>query len=170
MIENSKLNIFLRYLTLLILNLIINSKPIITSITFIFTTLLSTLPNLEKVSLNTVLLNSSTQFIIIRECIAPSAYILGAIILLTMPLPFKKSISLYLKFFLTFTILNFLRILFLILIYNYLSFDIYNSIHALFYHLISGIVVGIILLQLIKKENLKNQYPIITDIKTILKN
>jgi len=98
-----------------------------------------------KVSLSgvTLTINNCPAIELIRACIAGSAYYLLLILNLTTPMNLKTRIYSIILTFSSFLVINILRIfLFSILLIN--DFNLFNTIHLIFWYVLSTlIVVGI---------------------------
>ena len=173
--KTTLIGLFTRYILIILLglgNLFIFYKlltPITTNTTFYILSLFSS--STAFLSQNTILFK---QVIIelIPACIAGSAYYLLFILLFSTPniKPLKR-IKILIISFISFFILNIIRITFLA---NIASLTIINhptafeSIHLIFWYLISTLFVIAIWLLIIKHYKLKS-IPIYTDLKFIYK-
>jgi exosortase/archaeosortase family protein len=104
---------------------------------------------------------------IVEACIAGSAYYLLLILNLTTPMPFKKRIISIIFSFLIFLIINIIRIFFFsILILK--SFPLFNLTHLLFWYFLSGVIVFLVWLAVIKIFRI-NSIPVYSDILYLYK-
>lgn len=105
----------------------------------------------------------------IPACAASLAYyLLFFLILITKDIKFKKRIKMFLLGSLIILIINLARIVSLVLILHYLSYDLFNSIHIFLWSFIGSILVVITWIFLIKKYNI-NSVPFYSDFKYLLK-
>ena len=114
-----------------------------------------------------IIIDNQTFIQIIPACIAGSAYLLLLILNLTLPIKFKKRISLILLSFFILLILNISRIFFLSVLYhnNFIFFDI---THKLFWYFISTIFVIGIWFFIVKQYEIK-EIPIYDDFRYLTK-
>ncbi len=161
-------NIILRYLLTLIITLYHTIfytifSPLTVYITY-YILKIFTNPTLTS---STITFNSHS-FTFIPACTAASAYLLLTILILTTR---KIKPLIRLKMFLMGSIsiltLNIARILILMLAYN-VSETFFNTLHLLFWHILSTVFVVLIWLALIKIYKIKS-IPIYSDIKHLLK-
>jgi len=123
---------------------------------------------------NTTLKNSSiiinnTEFNLIPACIAITAYILLAVlILLTKDLTIKTTIKLFLIGSLLILVANLIRISILILLWVYKNIYLFNTIHLFFWKFVASIYVAFVWIFLIKKYKIKS-IPLIDDYKYLIK-
>lgn len=167
-------NLLYRYSSTFILILIFQTKIFAYTIAYIFTWIayffLQLFSNVElQIETLTLIINSKETFLIINECIASSAYILIVIIILTLPLKYKKVMKMFFYTTIVFTICNLIRILFLMFVNIQYGVDAFNSIHLIFYKGISGVMVAIIIIYFLRKEKIKKQYPILSDMIWLIK-
>jgi exosortase/archaeosortase family protein len=169
---NQELEIFIRYFLIFVLIIIFLSNffnnvliEIFTFIAYYFLLLFAKVQIID----NFLLINNTYTFIIIKECIASSAYIFIAFILLSLPIRLKKNLMILLKSVIVFTIVNLVRILFLMWIHIVYGTNVYDKFHLIFYEGVSGVLVALIIIYYLKKEKIKKIYPIVTDIKYLIK-
>ncbi len=98
-----------------------------------------------------IILENGHIFLIIKECVAISAYILISLIFLSIPIDTKKIYKSILKSYLIFTVLNYLRIIILMTVYIFLGQETFDKIHVLFYEFVSGVMVSIVVIYYLKK-------------------
>jgi len=163
---NPKL-IFIRYILIIILILFFLNKSFSTPLSIILTKIsyyfLKTFTQVTLIN-NQITFPDGSTFLIIKECIASSAYILISIIFLSIPINPKITYKPILKSYLIFTIFNTLRIFLLMTIHIKLGQTIFDLIHIAFYEFISGIGVAIIIIYYLKKLKIKKIYPFYSDI------
>jgi exosortase/archaeosortase family protein len=159
-----KKDIFYRYVFLLIIFLFLDSYFFYNLLNFLFYLFLKLFFNLNFDFLLQIEM-SNVIFEITKECLAISVYMLLSLFILTIPITFKKSIKLLFFSFLFFTIFNLIRILFLIFIFYFFGDNLFEKLHFIFYSGMSGLFLGLILLYLYKKENIKEIIPFYYDLK-----
>ena len=99
-------------------------------------------------------------------CVAGSAYYLLAILNLSTPLKLKKRIYSLFFLFLTFLLINVLRIFsFSLLLVN--SFSLFNTLHMITWYLLSGVIVFLIWVVNIKVFTIE-KIPFYSDFKFLL--
>ena len=170
--ENTKeLNIFLRYIFLVFLIIIFLSDFFLNVIIFLFNWIsyyfLNIFVSTELIN-GDLILDGKNKFIIVRECIAPSAYILIGIIFMTLPVAFKTLSKILLKSVLVFTLFNLIRILFLMWVHIIFGAYYFEKYHLVFYEGLSGIVTALIIIYYLRKEKIRKVYPIFSDIKYLI--
>lgn len=163
--------LFFRYITLSILILFFlseifynNMANLLTNISYNFLTLFQ---NVQLIN-NEIILKNGHIFLIIKECVAISAYILISLIFLSIPINTIKIYKSILKCYLIFTILNLLRIIILMIIFIFLGEEIFNKIHILFYEFVSGIMVSLVIIYYLKKHKIRKIYPFYSDVKYLI--
>jgi exosortase/archaeosortase family protein len=169
--KNEYFYIAFRYLLLLLL-IFFFQTDFFNNILIVIFTFISylVLKNVTQVDLlnNSLLINNEHTFLIVEECIAPSAYILISFIFLSLPIDVKKNFSILLRSLIIFTIINLIRILLLMLIHIIYGVNTFEQLHLIFYEGVSGIILVFIIIYYLKKEKIKKLYPIITDIKKLV--
>lgn len=166
--HTKEFSILIRYITLLFLIFIFQTE--------IFNKIISTIFNfIAYLFLNTftqtilqdqiLYINNEFIFLIVKECIAASAYIFIATILLTMPIKLKTNFNILYKALIVFTIVNLIRILFLMWTNLILGETTFNNIHLIFYEGVSGIMVALIIIYFLRRNKIRKIYPVLTDIK-----
>ena len=166
-------NIFTRYVLLFILIFFFQSELFLNSMSTLFTYLsylfLKLFTNVELINNALYISENNYMFLIVKECIAASAYILISIIFFTIPLNLKKTSKMFLKSIILLSVFNLLRIFFLMWIHVTFGADYYERYHLLFYDALSGIVTALIIIYYLRKEKVKNVYPVITDLNYLIK-
>lgn len=105
----------------------------------------------------------------IPACAASLAYyFLFSLILITKDIRFSTRIKMFLLGSLIILTINSARIISLILILHYLSYNLFNLIHIFFWSFIGSILVVLIWIFLIKLYNI-NSIPFYSDFKYLLK-
>lgn len=170
--ENNPKILLTRYIIVSILILIFlsdiftqNLSKLLTLISYYY---LSIFTNVQLID-NQLIFPNGAIFLIIKECVAISAYILISIIFLTLPINPKKIYKEILNSYFVFTIFNLVRILILMTVHIKLGETAFNQIHVLFYEFISGVGVAIIVIYYLKKLKIKKMYPVISDIIYLIK-
>lgn len=168
------LEILFRYLTLLSISIILTSHIFIyylqlfyTYLTYYFFSLFSI------VSLDNLVITffqTKHSFIIIEACVGIAAYLFFLIIFMTLPLNLLKSFEITIKCFIYFTLLNLLRILFLIFIQIIFGEKIFSYLHLLFYEFLTSLLAALLIIYYLKKNNISKVYPLYSDYKYLLKN
>jgi len=115
---------------------------------------------------NTIIL-AGFSIQLVEACIAGSAYYLLLILNLTTPMPFKKRIISIIFSFLGFLVINILRIFFFS-IFLTKSFSLFNLTHLLFWYFLSGVIVFLVWLAVIKIFKITN-IPVYSDILYLFK-
>ncbi|MCA9460229.1 MAG: hypothetical protein KC550_06800, partial [Nanoarchaeota archaeon] len=115
-----------------------------------------------------LILEGKNRFIIVKECIAPNAYILIGIIFMTLPVSFKTLRKILFKSILIFTFFNLVRILFLMWVHVIFGAYYFEKYHLVFYEGLSGIVTALIIIYYLRKEKIKKVYPVLSDVKYLL--
>ncbi len=166
-ILNKKIEIFLRYTTFLFLVLLLTSEFFSKALISVFTSvsyfILKFFVPVEVVG-SVLLVAQSQVYSIISACIAPSAYILIAMVFFSLPLDYFKSVKLFIYGFLTFTVLNLLRIIIFMFINLHIGKEVFEILHILFYEVFSGIFVAVLIIYFLRKSKIKSQYPFVSDI------
>jgi len=172
-IKKYETNLLSRYITLSILifffltNIFLNTIiKIFTYLSYLFLSFFTKV----RIENSILVLEKFGNFIIIKECIAPSAYILITIIFFSLPIEYKKLFKIYLNSILVFTLFNLIRILFLMWTYVSFGSSFYENFHLIFYEFLSGVIVSLIIIFFLKKEKINKIYPIISDLKYLIKN
>ena len=109
----------------------------------------------------------TTSFVVARECIAPSAYVLITLVFFAMPLELKKLTKLWFYSTLAFTLFNLIRIIFLIWLFAAFGQVAFDRYHLIFYQGLSGLVLAAIALYFLRKEKGK-VYPVYSDMKYLI--
>ncbi len=124
--------------------------------------------------LKPILTNSTTFTIgshileIVPACVAFSAYVLLAILILsTKDIKRKTMLKMFLIGSLSILIINILRIDLLIYMLILMGSRLFETVHLFFWKILSGVVVVLIWIYLIKKYNIKN-IPIYSDVKYLI--
>jgi exosortase/archaeosortase family protein len=141
-----------------------NVGNMLTSLSYYYLTLVT---NVQLIN-NEIILENGHIFLIIKECVAISAYILISLIFLSIPISTKKIYKSILKSYFIFTILNFLRIIILMTVFIFLGEETFNQIHILFYEFVSGVMVSGVVIYYLKKHQIKKIYPFYSDIKFLI--
>lgn len=110
-------------------------------------------------------LSNNYQFLIVKECIAPSAYILISLVFLTLPVKLEKIYLIWFKSILWFSFFNIVRIFLLMWIHVEFGVLYFEKVHLLFYEGLSGIVVALIVIYYLRNNDIKKIYPIFSDVK-----
>lgn len=106
---------------------------------------------------------------IIPACIAFSAYVLlTALILTTKGISFNTAVRMFLYGSLSILVINIFRIDLLIYALILIGSRLYESLHLIFWKILSGIVVVIIWIILIRIYNIK-EIPIYSDVKYLIR-
>lgn len=172
-LELKETNIFLRYISIVILIVIFLSNAFLDFFIWLFTIIsyyfLQLFIGVELIDLKLHLTNNYI-FIVVKECIAPSAYILITLIFLTLPLKFSKIIKPYLYSILIFSLFNLIRILFLMWVHITFGAEYFDKYHLIFYQGLSGIVVALIVIYYLRKNKIKKVYPVYSDLKYLTEN
>lgn len=106
---------------------------------------------------NQTLIIQSYSFNIITACTALIAFILfSELILLTRNLNFKIRIKLFLIGFLLIFLMNISRIIILILVYINFGQDYFNTIHLIYWHIISTVFVAVVWIFLVEYYKIKS--------------
>jgi exosortase/archaeosortase family protein len=161
-------SILFRYSFAILLALSYKLFYIVLSPLTIFTTF-SLLSIFTPVTLNENMLTlQSASFIIIPACIAASAYLfLAILILLTRNISFRKGLELFLMGSGLIFLFNVIRILLLIFVYVKLGENYFQAIHLTFWYVLSTIVVVLIWIFLTKKYKIK-EVPVYSDLKSLV--
>lgn len=123
------------------------------------------------------IITSATTFLIGEKtveispaCVAFSAYILLSILILTTK-GIKKEImtKMFLYGSLAILAINIIRIEILIYIWNSLSNELFELVHLFFWKVLSGVIVVLIWICLIRKYKIEN-IPIYSDLKYLIRN
>ena len=123
----------------------------------------------KPVILNNILLINDKKLVFISACVATSAYLLLAIlILLTKDIAFKKGVKIFIIGFFTLFIVNLLRIYFLALILLEFNIGLFETLHLFFWQVFSTIFVFLLWIFLTKYFKIKT-IPIYSDFKHLLK-
>lgn len=169
--DKQEKNILYRYSSILILGIIFLSSYFVNLIIYIFTYLsyyflnIFTNTKLENLKLT---INNTSDFLIVKACIAPEAYLLISFIFIAIPISFKQIKNILPKALLWFSIFNLIRIF--LLMWIFVKFGVYwfDKLHLIFYEGLSGIITALICVYYLRKEKIKKKYPIYTDIKYLI--
>lgn len=157
---------------LLLLFVVFFSKDLIYPIIEFFTVKLSylfLLPLKPVISHYTTFVIKEHIIEIAPPCIAFSAYVLLAILVLTTKdTPLKESLKVFLYGSLLILIINVIRIDLLVYALILISSRLFETIHLFFWKVLSGIVVVLIWIYLIRKYNIK-EIPIYSDVKYLMR-
>jgi len=122
-----------------------------------------------QVSLSgTTILLAGFPIKLVEACIAGSAYYLLLILNLTTPMPIKKRIFSIIFLFLSFLIINVLRIFFFSILLTK-SFSLFNLTHLVFWYFLSAFIVFLIWFVNIKVFKMK-EIPAYSDVQFLYKN
>ena len=113
-------------------------------------------------------INNSYIFLIVRECIAVSAYIFIATVVLSMPMQGQKSLRILSYSTIAFTAANLIRILSLMWVHVMFGPETFEKFHMIFFEVVSGIMVAVIVIFYFRKYGIRKTYPVITDVANIL--
>lgn len=172
---NIEYKIFLRYLVLILLMIFLKYTIVwnILAYYFLIISYIFLLPITNTLTINfgisSLVVNSNYLFSIIQACIAPSVYLLFGLLFFSLPISLKKASSFFLKASVYFTLLNTIRIIVLMYVHILLGNEFFESIHLLFYEFLSGILTAVIVIYILHKNNIKKQYPFISDVKVLIK-
>lgn len=162
-------SLLLRYSVMTFLNIIFLTNIFASIMSYIFTTLTQLLFSLmiPTTSSNNIIYIDNFSISIVASCIAASAYIIMTFVFLSVNQKPKILIKNILLGYLFFTLINIIRVWVLIVILLKFGASTFYKFHLLFYEFVSGIIVGVIIIYLLKKS--QNSYiPLIDDIKTII--
>ena len=119
---------------------------------------------------NNVIAFNGTEFTFIPACIAGTAYlVLTVLILTTKGIKAITRVKALLTSYLLLLTANIIRILLLIFIYHKFGEQVFDTIHLLFWHILSTIIVLAIWILLTKIYKIKH-IPVYDDIKHLIKN
>ncbi len=113
---------------------------------------------------NAIIFNNSS-IKLVEACIAGAAYYLLTILNLTTPMNIKKRVLSLIFSFVSFLIINILRIFVFSILFS-ASFSLFSSIHLFFWYVLSSIIVFLIWLLEIKIFKIK-EIPVYSDLKLI---
>lgn len=117
---------------------------------------------------NIIKLPGNIFFIIVKECIAPNAYMLITLVFFSLPIDLKVLFKIWLKSILLFSFFNLIRILILMFIHVKFGVFWFDKVHLIFYEGLSGVVTALIIIYYLRREKIKGMYPIYTDIKYLI--
>ena len=137
------LNLIMRYLTILFLVLIFSSGFFYEIMKIIFETILSYIINIQ-VS-DDIIIYKQFMFSIIKECIAPSAYIIGSILILSVNNPLKTNTVKLFWMFVLFSSFNIVRIFLLIYLTPIFGLDFFYQYHFITFQFLNGLIIIIII-------------------------
>jgi len=140
------------------------SSNFVTRLSYYF---LQTFTQVKLVNLELIFPDGSI-FLVIKECLAASAYILITLVFLSIPIDLKIIIKSILGSYIVFTIFNILRIFILMFVHVRFGEQIFDLVHLAFYEFISGIGAGIIIIYYLYKYKIKKIYPFFSDIKYLI--
>ncbi len=168
----SEYELFSRYITLLFLIYFFISNFFINIISKIFTVISYYLLKLitEVKFISGEIIVGEYKFLIVEACIAPSAYIFIAFIFLTLPIKYRENIKILSSALIVFSIINLIRIIILMYIHALYGIEMFEKFHLVFYEGVSGILTAVIIIYFLKKKHIKKTYPIISDVKLLLKS
>lgn len=157
----------MRYLTILFLVLIFSSGFFYEIMKIIFETILSYIINIQ-VS-DDIIIYKQFMFSIIKECIAPSAYIIGSILILSVNNPLKTNTVKLFWMFVLFSSFNIVRIFLLIYLTPIFGLDFFYQYHFITFQFLNGLIISIIILIIIRKDLIDKKIPVYSDIEEIIK-
>jgi exosortase/archaeosortase family protein len=106
---------------------------------------------------------------IIPACIALLAYILLAILVLaTKDIPLKKAVKMFLFGSFILLLINVIRIDLLVYLLIFAGKNLFESVHLVFWKIISGIVVVLVWVYLTRKYEVKT-IPVYSDVKFLIR-
>jgi len=118
---------------------------------------------------NSSIVFSDITFNFIPACTAATAYLLiTELILLTQGIKIKKAIKMWLIGISSIYLMNIARIIILIQIYLRFGENYFNTVHMLFWHILSTLFVALVWIFLIEKYKVK-RIPIYSDIKYLIR-
>lgn len=164
-------NILTRYTSMIMLNIFFLTSIFTNIMAYIFTQITHILFSIAiptTTSSNNIISIENFSISIVSSCIAASAYIIMTFIFLSINQKPKTILKNILLGYLLFSIANLIRIWLLIIILLKFGVSTFYKYHLVFYEAISGIIVGIIIIYLLKTSK-NTSIPIIDDIKTIIK-
>lgn len=115
----------------------------------------------------TTIMLTDFPIMLVKACIAGSAYYLLLILNLTTPMALKKRICSLIFSFFCFLIINIFRIFFFSILFI-ASFSLFNLTHLIFWYFLSSIIVFLIWLATIKIYKIK-EIPVYEDVKFLYK-
>ncbi|MFW6285547.1 MAG: hypothetical protein ACOC16_00075 [Nanoarchaeota archaeon] len=169
--QNKYFYILFRYLLLIFLIFFFQTdffnNILIVIFTFISYFLLKNVTQVELLE-NSLLINNEYLFLIVEECIAPSAYIFISLIFLSIPIEMKNIFNILIRSIILFSFINFIRIFLLMLTHIYYGVILFEKLHMIFYEIVSGIILFFIIIYYLKKEKIRKKYPFISDIQRLI--
>ena len=163
--------IFLRYSLILMLTIFFLSEVFVNIVSFILIKLsyyfLKTFTDVMLINQELVFPNGAI-FLIVKECIATSAYILITLIFLSIPIHPKDIYRSILKSYIVFTIFNIIRIFILMFVNIKFGEQMFNMIHLAFYEIISAIGAAVIIIYYLRKQKIRRLYPFVSDMKHLI--
>ena len=166
-----EISIFARYIFLLFSTLIFLSTFFLNIMMSTFSYLSYLFLNLfttATLSNNILTLPNNVLFLVVKECIAPNAYMLITLLYFSLPINSKVLVKIWLKSIILFSIFNLIRIL--LLMFIHVKFGIYwfDKLHLIFYEGLSGVVTALIIIYYLRKEKIVGVYPIYSDVKYLI--
>lgn len=166
-----EISIFIRYIFILFsvylflseifLNILMTS---FSYISYLFLKLFTT-PTLSE---NIISLPENIKFLVVKECIAPNAYMLITLVFFSLPIELKILFRIWIKSILWFSFFNLIRILLLMFIHVEFGLVWFDKVHLLFYEGLSGVVTALIIIYYLRREKIKGVFPIYTDVKYLV--
>lgn len=170
--KSKEFNIFFRYIALMLFIAFFLSNMFLNFMSIFFLQVSSLFVNIfvdAKIIGGALHLANDSIFLIVEECIAPSAYILIFLIFLTLPISYKKLFRILIYTFILFSFFNLVRILFLMWVHMEFGLYYFEQYHLLFYKGLTGVVTGLLIIYFLRKDEVKRIYPIYSDIKYLIK-
>ncbi len=164
-------SLLIRYASMILLNIFFLTTMFTNIMAYIFTAITQFLFSIAiptTTSSNNIISIENFSISIVSSCIAASAYIIITFIFLSINQKPKTIIKNLFLGYLLFSIANLIRIWLLIIILLKFGASTFYKYHLIFYEAVSGIIVGLIIIFLLKISK-NTQIPIIDDIKTIIK-
>ncbi len=170
-IFQKEISIFIRYVFLLISTVIFLSAIFLNIMMSVFSYLSYLFLNLfttATLSNNILTLPNNVLFLVVKECIAPNAYMLITLVYFSLPINLKLLIKIWLKSIILFSIFNLIRIL--LLMFIHVEFGVYwfEKLHLIFYEGLSGVITALIIIYYLRSEKITGVYPIYSDIKYLI--
>lgn len=167
----TEISIFIRYAFILLsvyfflseifLNVLMTS---FSYISYFFLKLITT----PTISENIISLPGNVMFLVVKECIAPNAYMLITLVFFSLPIELKTLFKIWLKSVLWFSFFNLIRILLLMFIHVELGTVWFDKVHLIFYEGLSGVVTALIIIYYLRREKIKGIFPIYSDVKYLV--
>ncbi len=121
-----------------------------------------------SLSSNILTLPGNTIFLVVKECIAPNAYMLITLLFFSLPIDLRIIFKIWLKSVFWFSFFNLIRILILMFIHVKFGVFWFDKVHLIFYEGLSGVVTALIIIYYLRKEKIKGIYPIYSDVKYLI--